>query len=269
MAIKPIFHDINEKEVMLLDETANNRNTAVFRQQLQTLGDAREIARNSNISLDVQLRIGHSKVVDEPLPEGYTDGHRVGAGGNVGMLKVILEGVRLSEKDEFGTSNLDSQYHKLLKYAQHIKKNPSLYHFQNIEIDCIDKFGRLKEETIEPIPLNKRTFPRSVYVLRLNMDGELYYFLDCESRDRQSSSDVVVSVSNEEKFLHGWGCDHTLEKLIDMLKDNNGRLEREVYDEFGVNGAGGDNIVIAKYKYMNEETSNWVVAGLRNLGRKI
>lgn len=260
--IKPIFHDINEKEVMLLDETANNRNTAVFRQQLQTLGDAREIARNSNISLDVQLRIGHSKVVDEPLPEGYTDGHRVGAGGNVGMLKVILEGVRLGEKDEFGITGFDSQYQRLLKYAQHLKQNASSHGYHEVKIDCCDKLGERQGEIVEPIVLNKGSFPRSVYILRLQFDSSIYYFLDCESRDKQSSSGVVVKVLNEEKFLLDWDRGYTLKILVSILKDNYGRLQQSVYDEVGVNGVKASNITVAKYKHMNEETSDWVLSGL-------
>lgn len=114
--------------------------------------------------------------------------------------------------------------------------------------------------------MQKRSFPRSVYILRLNIDGSIYYFLDCESRDKQSSSGVVVKVLDEHKFLLNWDRGYTLKMLVDMLKDNNGRIKQSVYDEVGVSGLRTDNIIVAKYKHMNEETSNWVLAGLRKLG---
>lgn len=257
--VKILMHDIANNEIMLKDETADNRNVAVVRQGIQTVGDARAIARNQNISLEEQLRANTTRVVMEPPPEGYTDGHRIGAGGTTGLLQVTLAD---SEKDEFGITGFDSQYQRLLKYAQHLKQNANSHGYHEVKIDCCDKLGERQGEAVEPIVLNQSSFPRSVYILRLQIDSSIYYFLDCESRDKQSSSGVVVKVLDEEKFLLSWDRDYTLKMLVNILKDNNGRLEQSIYDEFGVNGVKASNIIVAKYKHMNEETSDWVLSGL-------
>lgn len=260
---KILMHDIANNEIMLKDETADNRNVAVVRQGIQTVGDARTIARNQNISLEEQLRANTTRVVMEPPPEGYTDGHRIGAGGTTGLLQVTLVD---SEKDEFGITGFNSQYQRLLKYAQHLKQNANFHGYHEVKIDCCDKLGERQGEIVEPIVLNKGSFPRSVYILRLQIDSSIYYFLDCESRDKQSSSGVVVKVLDEERFLLDWDRGYTLIKLVDMLRDNNGRLKQGVYDELGVNGLRKGDIIIAKYKHMNEETSDWVLSGLGKFG---
>lgn len=262
---KILMHDIENNEIMLKDETADNRHVAVVRRGMQTVGDARAIARNQNISLKDQLRANPTTVVMEPPPKGYTDGHRIGAGGNTGLLQVVLNDSKQSEKDEFGITGFDSQYQRLLKYAQHHKQNANSHGYHEVKIDCCDKLGERQGEIIGPIVLNKGSFPRSVYILRLQIDSSIYYFLDCESRDKQSSSGVVVKVLDEEKFLLNWDRGYTLKMLVNILKDNNGRLKQSIYDEVGVNGVKASNIIVAKYKHMNEETSDWVLAGLRNL----
>lgn len=262
---KILIHNISANEVVLMDETADNRNMAVVRQELQTVGEAREIARNLNIGLEEQLRANGIRVVIEPQPEGYADGQRIGAGGNVGMLQVVLDDRRRSKEDDYGVCDLDSQYQKLLKYAQHFKQNANSHGYHKVKIDCCDKLGERQGEIVGPIVLNKGSFPRSVYILRLQIDSSIYYFLDCESRDKQSSSGVVVKVLDENKFLLNWDRGYTLKMLVDMLKDNNGRIKQSIYDEVGVNGVKASNIIVAKYKHMNEETSDWVLAGLRNL----
>lgn len=256
---KILMHDIANNEIMLKDETADNRNVAVVRQGIQTVGDARTIARNQNISLEEQLRANTTRVVMEPPPEGYTDGHRIGAGGTTGLLQVTLVD---SEKDEFGITGFDSQYQRLLKYAQYLKQNANSHGYHEVKIDCCDKIGERQGEIVKPIALNQSGFPRSVYILRLQIDSSIYYFLDCESRDKQSSSGVVVKVLDEEKFLLNWDIGYTLKMLVNILEDNKGRLEQSIYDEFGVNGVKASNIVVGKYKHMNEETSNWVLTGL-------
>ncbi len=262
---KILMHDIANNEIMLKDETADNRNVAVVRQGMQTVGNARTIARNQNISLKDQLRANTTGVVMEPPPEGYTDGHRIGAGGNTGLLQVVLDDSKQSEQDEFGITGFDSQYQRLLKYAQHLKQNASSHGYHEVKIDCCDKLGERQGEIVEPIVLNKSIFPRSVYILRLQTDSSIYYFLDCESRDKQSSSGVVVKVLDEEKFLLNWDRGYTLKMLVNILKDNKGRLKQSIYDEVGVNGVKASNIIVTKYKHMNEETSDWVLAGLRKL----
>lgn len=155
---KILIHNISANEVVLMDETADNRNMAVARQELQTVGEAREIARNLNIGLEEQLRANGIRVVIEPQPEGYADGQRIGAGGNVGMLQVVLDDRRRSKEDEYGVCDLDSQYQKLLKYAQHMKQNANSYGYQKVEIDCCDEFGEKQGEKIKPIPCKKEVF---------------------------------------------------------------------------------------------------------------
>lgn len=261
-AVKILMHNVANNEVMLLDETADNLNKVVIRQRLETIGEEREIARNLNISLEERLRANRTRVVIEPLPEGYTDGHRIGTGGAIGMIQVVLNDSKQNEKDDYGICGFDNQYQRLLKYAQHFKQNANSHGYRKVEIDCCDKSWEIKGEVVEPIALNKNSFPLSVYVLRLDIDGVIYYFLDCESRDKQSSSGIVVKVSDEERFLYKWGRGYTLMNLLDMLRENNGRLRQSVYDEIGVNGSRKGGIIIAKYKHMNEETSNWVLSGL-------
>lgn len=261
---KILMHDIANNEIMLKDETADNRNMAFIRQGIQTVGDARTIARNQNISLEEQLRANSTKVVMEPPPEGYTDGHRIGA-GTTGLLQVTLDDSKKSEKDEFGITGFDSQYQRLLKYAQHLKQNANSHGYHEVKIDCCDKLDKLGErqgEIVKPIALNQSSFPRSVYILRLQVDSSIYYFLDCESRDKQSASGVVVKVLDEEKFLLNWDRGYTLKMLVNILKDNNGRLKQSIYDEFGVNGVKASNIIVVRYKHMNEETSDWVLSDL-------
>lgn len=257
--VKILMHDIANNEIMLKDETADNRNVAVVRQGIQTVGDTRAIARNQNISLEEQLRANTTTVVMEPPPEGYTDGHRIGAGGNTGLLQVTLVD---SEKDEFGITGFDSQYQRLLKYAQHLKQNANSHGYHEVKIDCCDKLGEKQGEIVKPIVLNQSSFPRSVYILRLQIDSSIYYFLDCESRDKQSSSGVVVKVLDEERFLLDWDRGYTLKMLVNILKDNKGCLKQSVYEEVGVNGVKASNIVVGKYKHMNEKTSDWVLSGL-------
>ena len=75
----------------------------------------------------------------------------------------------------------------------------------------------------------------------------------------------MVKVLDEEKFLYKRRRDYTLMNLLDMLRENNGRLRQSVYDEIGVNGLRKGDIIVAKFKHMNEETSNWVLSGLRKL----
>lgn len=261
-AAKILMHNIADNEVMLLDEMADNRNAGVVRQVMRTIGEEREIARNLNISLEERLRTNVDRVAIEPPPEGYADGHRIGAGGTIGVLRAVLDDSKQNAKDGYGICGLDNQYQRLLKYAQYLKQNANFHGYRKVEIDCCDKSWERKGEVIEPIALNKRSFPLSVYVLRLDIDGGIYFFLDCESRDKQSSSGVVVKVLDEVQFLSDWSIDYTLTKLVDMLKDNNGRLKQSVYDELGVNGSRNGDIIIAKYKHMNEEASNWVLSGL-------
>lgn len=245
--------------------TGKSNLEGVVRQVVRTIGEEREVARNLNISLEERLRTNVDRVAIEPPPEGYADGHRIGAGDIIGMLRTVLDDSKRNEKDEYGICGFDNQYQRLLKYAQHFKQNANSHGCRKVEIDCCNKSWERKGEEIEPIALNKKRFPLSVYVLRLDIDGVIYYFLDCEFRDKQSSSGIVVKVSDEERFLYKLGRGYTLMNLLDILRENYGRLSQSVYDEIGVNGLRKDDIVIAKYKHMNEETSNWVLSGLRKL----
>ena len=259
---KPVVLDITNGEMLITEERANNRSGAMLSMCMETIGDLRKVVRNENISLDKVLA-RKVIVVPEPTPEAFSGSMRIGSGGNVGIIKTTLENRVQCEPDEYGARGLDTQYQKLLKHAQYVKNNAKGLKLGEVIIDCRTPKGDLVGETVEPHLTDGKWFPKTIFVLRIKIGGELYYFLDCEAIGNQSSSGLAVQVFDEDRFLSkAWSPECTLVNLIKGLKSNQGRLSDINYAAYRKGGQKTNVACVARYKHASQEVSNWVTIGV-------
>lgn len=266
---RPLFDDKDNEEFYITTDLVNNTNRAVVRQAVRTIGDVRNLIKNENINLSDEVKRGKVIPIDELKPDNYSTGSSVGTDGKTGMLKVLIAESNQYDKNEYGVAEIDSQYEKLLKYAQYLKNNKRQLGYNNVQIDCYSFDKGNIDEIIKPIKFTQEAYPHSVYILRLQLDEDIFYFLDCESTEKNKSSGVAVKIRNETEFLdNNIKHRYRLSKLVNELGNNHGRLFNQTLDKFNPKKVKERQqlspiISIAKYKHMNEETSNWVLKAIR------
>lgn len=259
--IQPIFQSLSLDELFLVNDQVNNRTENIVKLPIKTIGEIRELIKVDNPNnLNKAVTSGENIQIVESEPDKYGTGARSGSDGNTGLLRVLLAACDDYKKDIYGVRNIDTQYEKLLKYAQYLKvEHP------NICIDCYSfKDGQLGEQ-IQPLRLsnNRQSFPHSVYILRVQINDNLYYFLDCEPSATQSASGTVVKIDidHEVDFLNRNSRNpFNLNQIVTYLSHNYGRIPKSAFNKFNENG-----IIIARYKHMNEESSNWVISSIEKL----
>lgn len=248
----PLARYISAEEFVVVNETVNNKTVNAIKFKIETLGEIRKVLHHENIG-QKELMAGAELI---PLPEkkatSFSGGDRIGTSGDIGFLKSIADTQRAYQKNEYGIREADGQYDKLFKYAQHYKDNSG----KKVQIDSCKSNSEPLGEKIRPIHLQRKSFPFTVLILRLVIDGEIYYFLDCEASEKYSSSGIAIKgdITDFPKNL-------TLDKLVIELGQNQGRLPNS-YDEFEALD------IIARYKHMNEDNSNWVENAIQKLNKK-
>lgn len=259
---KPLFLDRENQEFYLVNTAPNNKNKTVVRQSIKTIGEIRQLFKNATINIAQATQQGEVVPITEPLPSQYGAGTRIGSAGKTGILQTLVGKSHQYDKDEYGVCDIDSQYEKLLKYAQYVKNNKQKYGYTNVLIDCYSLANGLLGEVIKPIIFkhdSQKRFPYSVYLLRLQLDNDVFFFLDCESTEKQASSGIVVKVDDETQFLGDYL--YSLEALVRQLSNNQGRLESQIFNK--LKQKHPDQIIqVARYKHMNEDVSNWVLTGV-------
>ncbi|VXB63081.1 conserved hypothetical protein [Enhydrobacter sp. AX1] len=266
---KPIYNDIENEDFFLVPDSINNKNSAVVRQSIKTIGEVRTLIRNQNINITEATQQGEVVPLNEPAPDNYSTGSRVGSAGKTGMLKMLVGKSSEYEKDEYGVRAVDSQYEKLLKYAQYVKNSKNRYNPDNAKVDCISLNGNKLGEVIQPISFKhglEHTYPYSVYILRLELYNKIFYFLDCEAMGEKGSRGIAIKVCDENKFLdRDSEYQYCLRHLIKELSKNEGQLTADTLKKLSKDRSREAGVVIAKvvrYNHVSEDASNWVLTAL-------
>lgn len=238
---KPLFHKIDTNEVVVeANRDAGNSTTAIIRQRIATIGEIRRLVRVENTTIERVIQRQRSQVIPltQPIPSAYAIGQRRGNDRDIGILKCLMTSKVIT------LENLS--FKKLLKYAQSLKADPEYPQFHNMQIDCY-KDGQLYGETVDN--LNNRAeniYVLAIYILRLAIDGQVYYIFDCSIATGINTSGVAIKVDNDDHFRRS-GVDAVLEQLF----SNSGRLSNQdlISEEYGV---------IIKFKHTKTASSQWV-----------
>ena len=168
-SFRPMYINIEKETIVIADTRGpNNSTTAVIRQKQKILGDIRKISRNEGISLDDVFRYKTNSIpLREPIPDSFAPGNLVSTAGNVGMLKVLVD----SNVEEY----TDTTPHKILRYALQLKHD-----YKSVKIDCYLTEQGYQGEVVKLQESNDDRFPKTIYILRLIIDGKYYFVFDSQ-----------------------------------------------------------------------------------------
>lgn len=168
-SFRPMYINIEKETIVVADTRGpNNSTTAVIRQKQKVLGDIRKISRNEGISLDEAFRYETNSIpLREPIPDFFAPGSLVNTAGSVGMLKVFVD----SGVEEY----TDTNPHKILRYARQLK-----HYYKSVKIDCYLIEQGYKGEVVKLQESNDDRFPKTIYILRLIIDGKYYFVFDSQ-----------------------------------------------------------------------------------------
>ena len=228
-AVKPMYREIDTETIVLeASKNGNNATTAVVRCSIETLGETTKLLRNGFVSLNEAVHRGQQISLPEPTPETYAGGERVNSGGDVGMLRVLMEAEVIGA--------VEHQFDKLLRHAQELKAN------HRVEIDCYTPINGFMGEEVLAIKVSNgnHSFPNRMYVLRLIIDRRTYFVFDCELKNRISNSGMMIKTD-----------DHFNPKLIiNELFANKGKIYEDTLQDLTGN--------IAFFRHRSEPNSNWI-----------
>lgn len=247
---KPLFHQIDvDKVVVEASKDAGNSTTAVIRQQIATIGEMRTLVQTENITIEqvIQKQRGEVIPLTQPIPSAYTVGDKRGNNREIGILKCLITSKVVT------LENLSFQ--KLLKYAQSLSADPEYPQYRNMRIDCYSD-NRLHGETSDT--LNSTDIPSivlAIYVLRLAVDGQVYYIFDCTIATGINTSGIAIKINNDNEFRR-----RGVEAVLEQLFSNSGRLidQIELSEQYGL---------IIKFKHTRSDSSNWVRTALEKLNQ--
>lgn len=257
-SVKVLYQNTEKDEIIIADESVNNLTRAIIRQKPVTIGKIIKISKNADIPIKKIAKRGKTITLTETLPEQFGFGEIFGHGGDVGALQAFLgeELVDELEEQEIDEANL-SQYAKLLKHAQILKNS---YADGEMSIDCYTFERGVQGEVIRAMTFQQiRTFPTRVFVLRIQVRQQIYFFVDFENMDKYATSGYVFKINDEENFLHDENP-FGLRKLVNKLAGNLGRFSKVDRKLLLKN-----NVVFSQYKHMSSINSNWVKNGLNNV----
>lgn len=235
-AVKPMYREIDTETIILeANKNGNNATTAVVRCSIETLGETTKLLQNGFFSLNDAVHRGQQINLPEPTPETYAGGERVNSGGDVGMLRVLMQA------EVIGL--VEHQFDKLLRHAQELKANHC------VEINCYTPDKGFTGEEVFAIKTddNNHSFPHRIYVLRLVIDRQHYFVFDCELVNKVSNRGVMIKI----------GDSFNPRIIINELFLNKGKL----YEETLQNLRGK----VAFFKHMNAVSSNWLKNALSNI----
>ena len=238
-AVKPMYREIDTETIILeANRNGNNATTAVVRCSIETLGETTKLLRNGFVSLNDAVHRGQQINLPEPTPETYAGGERINSGGDVGMLRVLMEAEVIGA--------VEHQFDKLLRHAQELKAN------HRVEIDCYTPNRGFQGEEVFSIRANhnNRPFPKRIYVLKIVIDRQIYFVFDCELINRKSNSGLMVEVDN----------DFSPKLILSELFVNKGKIYESTLQE--LRGK------IAFFVHRNESSSNWIRNALKTINRK-
>lgn len=253
---KPIYVDYEDEDFIVTDENPSNTSINTLAFKIKDIGTIRKLEKLDDIK-SAEMLNGRKHLI--PLindkADAYGTGRLANGNGSVGFIQSFVKFTHQMEKvNAFGINDLDTQYMKLLKYAQSLKYDEK---YTDIKIDCVDikyENGQYIYDFVGEIVKAKKLcgkskFPHSIYILRVILNGTTLYFFDCEAVDNASSSGIAIKQSNDHPIK--------LEKMVSEIKENRGRLS-----DYTLNMLER-NQVIATYKHTNAENSNWVNIVLR------
>lgn len=249
---RPLFNKIDVNEVVVeAQSNAGNSTTAIVRQQIQTIGEMRELIRVENITIDQVIRRQNSQVIplNEPIPSTYAVGNIGGGNKDVGILRSLIDSGVVEDRNPV--------FKKLLGYAQSLRADLEYPQYNDMLIDCYSH-GQLYGETIEYLNRHNETSNvLSVYVLKLVANTGTYYIFDSSVVTGINTSGIGIKIDSDDDF-ENTGVNAVLEELF----TNNGRLcDQEALEEsYGL---------IVKFNHVKSENSNWIKTVLEKLNNPI
>lgn len=235
---KTVARNIRRGEVLVVSDQVNNLDVAISRSGITVVDDnLRRKIRNQEITRDEDMQPAKAKyVVPRKAAEAFASGDRLGDGGIVGFLR-IMHG-ELMFDDYAG--DINPQFRQLVDSALNNANRVQSFTF---------KEGLHEHGKIVPMCFKSRySFPRSVLVLVLEIDGGKYVFVDCERDELHKCAGVAIAWDNS------WsdeGFKAVLRRVLGEMSDNSGSLSQEFREEVAAAG-------VALVTYRHTGVGDWV-----------
>ncbi|EOR02330.1 hypothetical protein MMP65_14155 [Acinetobacter sp. ANC 3926] len=249
--IKPIYQNLETDDLVVEAELGpNNQNTAILREKVQSIGKAREVAKNQNIDIVKALNIGKVIPITAPELESYATGIQVGTGGHIGRLQAVIDLESGLKSDTLESSSANQQLAELLNDAKSLRGLT--------KIDSYTFNEGFQGETLATMTYGNlhSVYPKTILVLRVKTNSKNYFIIDCEPTDKYSSSGLIFNVDDEQWFLsdnNPLGLRH----LVYQVLGNRGTLSKTMFKNLESN--------VATFNHVKAASSNWIRNGINNL----
>ncbi|WP_201546100.1 hypothetical protein [Psychrobacter sp. H7-1] len=241
---KPLVHHLELDEIILdIGATPNNQNTAIARHHIEKIGNIRKLIEAKGYDEESALETTEISVtlLDNPLPERFADGDRIGFDGNIGLLQA-LNNAGVAEKLDM--HNFD----RLLDFANKLKDHIG---YRPLTIDCYTNNGFVTANQAIGCtsPKHKVSTVSSIFIMRLITSKGTFLIFDCDIKGGQQTSGIAIKIKQEVLDLGKYNKD--IRMVMCQLFENRGRLSNKdiIKEKLGA---------IKYFKHTNGHSINWV-----------
>lgn len=249
--VKPIYQNLETDDLVVEAEFGpDSQNTAILREKVQSIGKAREVAKNQNIDIVKALNIGKVIPITVPELESYATGIQVGTGGHIGRLQAVIDLESGLKSDTLESSSANQQLAELLNHAKSLRSLT--------KIDSYTFSEGFREDILATMTYGNlySVYPQTILILRLKDNSKTYFIIDCEPINKYSSSGLIFNVDDEQWFLsdnNRLGLRH----MVYQVLGNRGTLSKTMLKNLESN--------VATFNHVKAVSSNWVRNGIQNL----
>ena len=254
------FHPVRKREKtedieLNPDHPANNIETATIRESLKILGQ--KIAIKVHQQRMEGAQAGSKQALYSPEPSSYAAGHVSNSRGDVGYAGFCFEDVEAENSRDSRLQKLWEHAKALSGYRQNEKAEWFTY---RLGFNSSDDF---KLMSLRYMNKSSASYPKELIVIRLVVDGKLYYVLDSDEKTGTDTgmSGVVIIVDDEKRFLEADNNEGLLSIIISISSFPSGSLSKGFIRAF--NG----RLATFMHKTADKDDNNWISVAINKISK--